>query len=253
MGYLFDPFAPERPEGSFEGLGGAVSTDSKCGPWPAKIPYASSDLHPAFRPVLQRLLNRMQELGLDQFFYIVTGKRSLDRQCRAICEGGSELSDPSRGAHTAGLAVDFHAKGPLFRHKYDTGLDSKTHTIMQNHAAAEMWKALGNVIHSEFPELVWGGDWKARYRKQGFTNDQIHLGFDPYHVELKGYRSHLPERGYWTCDGGKAVQKTGTTAIAQAAVQRAVEEQPGKVAVVPALLAGLGIAWIVSRSMKKRR
>lgn len=249
MSYLFDPFAPSRPEGALEGyrgLSGATSTSSGCGPWPPSIAYNVSDLHPAFRPTLERLLQRMKDKGLDQFFYPVTGKRSLERQCRAICEGGSELKDPSRGAHTAGLAVDFHARtGPFFRHKYDVGLDRDTHTIVEYPPAHDLWQAFGKLLKEEFPELTWGGDWKARYRAKGFANDQIHLGFDPYHVQLKNYTRYLPDIGYWKCVGGRPVQRTDT---AQAAVERAIEEEPGKTVGVPALLLGGAVAfWLLTR------
>lgn len=206
------------------GLGGlgALGSAKNCGPWPAKIPFNKNDLHPAMRPVFDRLMQRLNETGLSAHFYPSHGKRTLGFQCRAICEGGSELTDPSRGAHTAALAVDFHAKGPLFRDKWDPGVDTKTHTIIERPAALAMWKAFGNLIRTEFPELTWGGDWKGRYRRLGYTNDQIHVGFDPYHVELKNYRSYLPDSGYWKCEGGKAVKRTDTAA---AAAERALEEQ----------------------------
>jgi len=252
MSYLFDPFAPARPEAVFEGFAGAVSTDSKCGKWPPKTPFARGDLHPAFKPVYDRLLARLQETGLAQHLVPTIGKRSLDRQCRAICEGGSELSDPSRGAHTAGLAVDFLAKkgDPLFRHQWDVGLDKATHTKVENGGALAIWQAFGNLIKTEFPELTWGGDWKSRYRKKGYSNDEILVGFDPYHVELKGYRKYLPERGYWKCEGGKAVQRSDTTA---AAVERALDEEPEKALGLPALLllGASAIYWLFFRKKGK--
>lgn len=259
MGYLFDPLAPVHPEGAFEGLGAAQVVSERCGPWPAKIPYSFDDLHPAFRPVLAQLLEEMDKAGLSQHFRIVTGKRSLDRQCRAICEGGSELSDPSRGAHTAGLAVDFHAKpGAVFRNAYDVGLDKDTHTEITNPAAYALWSALGSLIKSKFgSQLTWGGDWKNRYvakakTKLGpsYSKSKILIGFDPYHVELKGYTKYLPERGYWRCEGGRAVERSDT---ARAAVERAVEEEPGKAVGLPMMLIGAGaVYWLFIRKKGRR-
>lgn len=252
MAFLYDPFAPTKPEGAFEGyfgLSGVVSTEDKCGPWPPKIPYDIYDLDPKFRPVVRRLLQRMKELGLDKYFYPVSGLRSLNRQCRARCEGGSSIKDPSRGAHTAGFAVDFHARrGAIFKHAYDTGLDTYSHTKYENPAATSWWLTFGSLIKNEFPELEWGGDWKGRYRERGFSDGDIKLGWDPYHVELKDYRKHLPERGYWKCDGGKAVKIEDPAEKAKAAAERIAEEEPSKLMLPLAGLSALLLgAWYIKR------
>jgi hypothetical protein len=173
------------------------------------------------------------------------GLRTFDFQCRAVCEGGSEISNPAGGAHPAGLAVDFAYKGPNAQGGYNVGLDAKTHTQVTDGAAYAAWVSFGSLIHSEFPELTWGGDWKGRYRKLGYSDGKILLGFDPYHVELKSYRSHLPDKGTWKCVNGKAVQVTGAAEKAELTVKRHPVRSTAAVGLIA--VAGVYAAWRLAR------
>src|SRR3990167_1266831 len=109
--FRFDPLAPSDPRGALEGLGcvecaGSLSGVTSAPQWPPLIPPLAQNAHPKFRDSLNRLIKRVNELGLP----LVLGElnRSMERQCFAITEGGSDLKDPSRSAHTAALAADFH-------------------------------------------------------------------------------------------------------------------------------------------------
>jgi len=203
-----------------------------CGPAPAALPYSLASLHPKMRAALEPFLTDLYGAGLTNYFKPAIGKRSLDKQCWARCAGGSFIKDPSRGAHPNGLAVDFHATGPMasgiFKNagtysKWATGLDQKTHTQVTNGAALELWKAFGEVV-KKHPKLEWGGLWKKPYTSQGFSRDQVLLGFDPYHVQLRDYLKYVTGPRY-KCVGGKAVPLKPAEAAA-AAVQESVGSQP---------------------------
>lgn len=210
--------APENVP--FEALEGLGST-SKCGPLPPRKSPRLADANPEFRREIERLQSRLKQLGLP--FAIRTVHRSWDSQCWAICAGGSELKNPTDGAHTKvtkdgrpdAFAVDFKIVHPAASSGWDVGLDKETHTKITNSTTFALWSAFGNVIRQEFPKLTWGGDWKSRYvgpaAKIGKSRRDILIGFDPYHVELKNYRSKADPQPYVRCVGPKAVPAPSAT------------------------------------------
>lgn len=192
-------------------VGGLGATS--CGSPPAALPYSFGSLHAQFKLALEPFLVDLHGTGLSNYFKPAIGMRSLDKQCWAKCAGGSFIQDPSRGAHPNGLAVDFHATGPMaptvFKaangrySKWTTGLDQASHTQVFNGAALELWKAFGEVV-ARHPKLHWGGLWKKVYTDKGFSPSEVLLGFDPYHVQLKGFAKYVTGPRY-KCVGAKAV------------------------------------------------
>lgn len=190
---------------------------------PPSLSYSLASLDPRFRAAIEPFLVDLHGMGLSNYFKPQIGLRSLDKQCWAKCEGGSFIKDPSRGSHPNGFAIDFHATGPMassvFKSKWTTGLDSKTHTQVLVPAALELWKAFGAVV-AQHPLLEWGGNWKKPYTDKGYSRDQVLLGFDPYHVQLKGYAKYVTGPRY-KCEGSKAVPLNKAEAAA-AAVEESI-------------------------------
>lgn len=235
-------FVPDynRPAVPLEGFGALPSNnlgpDGKCKFWPPATPYDFEDMHPAFRPVLARLVNRINELGLP--FEVNRGRRTLDRQCCSIAAGGSQLKYPGSSAHIWGLAVDFKGKGSRFGSPLSLGLSKDRRTITNSYRFG-MWTALGALIKDEFPELEWGGDW-------GKESGQ-YLGWDPYHVELKAYRQYRPASFKdWKCVDGRAVKITDPLEKAKAAAEIAASEQPALFS-LPVLAVGGVLAYYLLR------
>ena len=59
---------------------------------------------------------------------------------------------------------------------------------------APFWKALGEEV-KKVGGLTWGGDWKPRGRKMRDSRNatlwqKYKIGWDPAHIELKGYGTH---------------------------------------------------------------
>jgi len=214
-----------------------VAQPSSCGPYNWSPSKSMDTLDPRFRRPLERLLSRMASSGLP--FRVRGTRRTMDEQCYAKCRGWSQISDPSRGAHTAGFGADLSPADPRAK---GTGLSPDGKTVT-NTVAYTHYAALGSVIAAEFPELRWGGTFGSRGRI---------YGWDPGHVELRGYTRLLPDRGYWRCEGGRAVEITDTAEKAKAAVERAVDEGDARGGGVLFLVLGAAGLWFLTRKRTRR-
>jgi len=171
---------------------------------PPTIPPNVNNAHPKFRPVLTRLIARVNAtlpLKMTQLC------RSKEFQCWALFNDGSQIEDPSKGAHVSCLAADFTLDLTPPRHPdltratsiWDVGIANwgvpgTVRSVVERPEVLEVWYRFGDLIKNEFPELEWGGNWhgkKGQYPK---------LGWDPYHVQLKGYTAHVNKDETWKCD-----------------------------------------------------
>ena len=228
-------------------LGAVSPKPRKCAKdeWPP-TDTSMAGLYPPFRKEVEKLLARLRSIKMP--FAIRATTRSYDWQCCAIDEGGSALTDPSRSAHTIGMAIDIY---PINAGKWEVGLN-KPHTQVTNPAIATEFTVLGSLIQSEFPKLYWGGNFKGKLvKKFGVKRSDILFGWDPWHVEWKDYKKHFPPKSeVWTCKpGGKAVRVTDKAVIAQKVVERTVDEDKGTLTTVA--VAGV-IGWYLWSRRKKR-
>lgn len=170
-------------------------------PAPPVLPPVPSNAHPMFKPELDRLLARISELGLPLKMKQLC--RTKEFQCWAYFNDGSKIKDPSKGAHVSCMAMDFtidtsksgspylvdakrNSKGVI--NEWDTGLDKDSKgvfNIVARPKVYSLWQLLGSIIAAEFPKLRWGGSWT--------NNTHPYLGWDPYHVELKGYTNYIAD------------------------------------------------------------
>jgi hypothetical protein len=179
---------------------------------PIPLPVEFAKAHPAFKDSLNRLVARVQALDLP--LVVKQLCREPDTQCYYSMEGGSKISNPFFGAHVHCMAADFrldtsksghhwlvdarrNSKGKI--DEYDTGVDKDSKgvkSIIARNKVYTLWQTFGSIVKNEFPELTWGGGWT--------DSKNPHLGWDPYHVELKGYTKRIPEpyrsQETWACD-----------------------------------------------------
>lgn len=149
-----------------------------------------AELHPSAHPSFVRLREALAREGLPLYPYETF--RTAQRQAVLKREGKSQLGT-SLAAHPRRAAVDWILKAkPAGHGRWFTGIAKsppiksglRTETI--DPGVASVWLRFGSLIASDFPELEWGGTWG---KKPGEL-----IGWDPYHVELRGWRSlpYLP-------------------------------------------------------------
>lgn len=259
------------------GYGAFGSAKAAPRPPPIPLPVVLSQAHPLFKQPLTRLIARVQELGLP--LVVKQLCREADTQCYYSKEGGSKITNPYQGAHVHCMAADFrldtskssspwlvdakrNSKGVI--DEYDTGIDKDSNgikSVIARNKVYSLWQLFGSILKAEFPELRWGGTW---------TNKQNpHLGWDPYHVEVKGYTSHIPEpfkSETWACsnDTWRAYKVDPSKDPATAAAVQAdmlvesAKDRPFEFAGYGAgtFIAGalvVGGAWWFIKKRKKRR
>lgn len=135
-------------------------------------------LHPVFLSSALRLLARIDELGLP--LRVWETYRTVERQEQLYLDGKSKIR--RKGSHTVGCAFDLVLREhPV--NLWTNGVD-ESRTTVDEPATYEVWRRLGQLIHDEFPELEWGGDWRE--------TGQL-LGWDPYHVQLAAWEQYDPD------------------------------------------------------------
>lgn len=126
---------------------------------------------------------------------VLEGRRSIERQKELIKKGASKLSDPTRGSHVLGYAVDlvplpFEGWGdwenliltPVTEHGFPAAFDEKERKRDLDNVAKKRGKFyfLAGVMKAcakqSGIELRWGGDWDGdnRFLDNGF-DDLVHF------------------------------------------------------------------------------
>ena len=147
-----------------------------------KVVKDTSKLHPEFIPIYNMVWGEIMrhDLPLEVFETL----RTPERQTYLFEQKRSKLKG-KQGAHTHGMAVDFildmkRLKGAQVN-PWDTGVSDQGKIV--NPDVLAVWLFFGRVLHTQFPKIRWGGDWRK--------GKKVALGWDPYHIELENWTNRI--------------------------------------------------------------
>jgi len=188
--------------------------------WPPGLLEGTDGLHADFQPLFDKVLNLLKtEKGYNgsslPLAYQTSGRRNAENT-KSIQNRGGVTNEGS--AHNYGFAADIsitpggvqflNSQSPAKTVEAAQGLHQKALTIVaKNHIATpeELWlhlsseeyttltnivafyKAYGEVV-KEVPGVRWGGN----FNKTDPVWALWGLGYDPVHIEMEGWKSHLP-------------------------------------------------------------